>query len=163
MRSSSKGSQSQGKKSRRLVKNKVMIGDARLNMGVKLENRDMVPRATRTTASSDNYLASQVPDKFRKLGRTDGTNFNREIGAKKPRAAQVYGSRKKALKASYRIDKMTRERIPGSEYKEKKKQAPAKKQTGGLTRKSSAKPGTAANPIMGSAGRRSNRARGSFI
>ena len=97
----------------------------------------------------------------RKQKRVDGSNYNKEIGAKKPRASQVYGSRKKALKASYRIDKMTREKIPGSGYKEKK-EAP-KQQTGGLTRKSTAKPGSAANPIMGKVGRRSNRARGSFL
>ena len=157
-----RGSQSQGKKSRRLVKNRVMIGDARLNIGVKPENRGSVPRATRSSAASDNFLASMTSKKVRKLGRTDGTNFNKQIGAKKQRATQVYGSRKNALKASYRIDKMTREKIPGSGYKEKKKEAP-KKQTGGLTSKSSAKSGSAANPIMGSAGRRSNRARGSFL
>ena len=105
------------------------------------------------------FVADNSPG--RKQKRVDGSNYNKEIGAKKPRASQVYGSRKKALKASYRIDKMTREKIPGSGYKEKK-EAP-KQQTGGLTRKSTAKPGSAANPIMGKVGRRSNRARGSFL
>ena len=31
-----------------------------------------------------------------KQKRVDGSNYNKEVGAKKPRAAQVYGSRKKA-------------------------------------------------------------------
>ena len=141
---------SQRTKSRRLVKNKVMIGDARLNAGIKPDARGAAPRVSAGSVARENHLASQFPDKAKRLGRTDGTKFKREIAAKKNRATQVYGSRKAALKASYRKDKTTGQRIEGSEYKPKKKKTsmtkPAvKRQTGGL--------GTMSNPIIGSDGR----------
>ena len=108
---------------RRVVKNKVVLGDARLNMGVKPENRGAVPRVGPSNLKSENYLLQQIPDKYRRkrVGRTDGTKMAQEIGAKKPRAAQVYGGKKKALEASYRLDRTTKERIPGTEYKPKAK------------------------------------------
>jgi len=122
---------------RRLVKNKVMPGDSRLNMTVKPENRNFNLRATASSAASDNYYLSQIPDKFSKvksLGTLDGSGFKREIGAKKNRAAQVYGSTKAALKVSYRKDKATGQVLPGSEYKTPRQRKSEKQSTnkGGL-------------------------------
>ena len=152
MKNSSRGSQSRSKSKR--VKNRLMVGDSKLSYTTKPDNRDTVPKLTRSNVGPENFYADQVSSGKKKLQQVDGGKFKRSIKVKSQRAAQVYGSKKKAMDAYYK---------QSGETRPKKKTAPAKKQTGGLTRNLSAKPGTAANPIMGPSGRRSNRARRSFI
>ena len=165
MNARQKSSQSQGKKSRRLVKNKVMIGDSKLRGTVKPEMRGPGDRysSTNTVNRSNKKWQQLYADNSpgNKQKRVDGSNYNKEVGAKKPRATSVYGSRKKALKASYRKDKMTCKVIEGSKYKEKKKPAP--KQTGGLISRPKGKAGSATNPIIGSAGRPASKRRTSGL
>ena len=97
--------------SRKLVKNKLQIGDSRLSMTVQPENRDTVPKINRQNVGAQNMYADKVSSKFKRLQQVDGGSFKREIGAKKQRAAEVYGSRGKALAASFRRDKTTGKKI----------------------------------------------------
>ena len=152
MKNSSRGSQSRSKGKR--VKNRLMVGDSKLAYTTKPDNRDTVPKLTRSTVGAENFYADQVSSGKKKLQQVDGGKYKRSIKVKSSRAKQVYGSQKKAMDAYY---------SQSGEQKPVKKKAPPKKQTGGLTRKTNAAPGTAANPIMGPAGRWSNRIRRSFI
>ena len=98
---SSSGSQSGGK---RYVKNKLQIGDAKPNFGVKPEMRSVgsqhasYNKINSSNVGINNIYANQS-NKAVKL--TDGTKMKKEVRATSPRAAEVYGSKKKAMKKSY--------------------------------------------------------------
>ena len=124
MRKAQRRSQGQ---SRRMVKNKLRIGDSKLSMSVKSDNRAVgsqyadYNKINRSNVGYQNFLADQLPSALKRIPQVDGGKFKREIGAKKPRAADIYGGRTKALEASYRKDKATGKRIEGSEYTPKRK------------------------------------------
>ena len=109
MKRSSSGSQSKGNRSRKLVKNRLQIGDSRLSISTHPGNRDTVPKITRSNVGMQNFYADNTSTP--RLKQVDGGTFKKEIGAKKKRAADVYGSRNKALAASYRKDKTTGEKL----------------------------------------------------
>ena len=111
-----RGQRGSRKQSRRLVKNKLRIGDSKLTTSVKLDNRGVgsqyasYNKINKSNVGYQNFLASRLPA-AKRLPQVDGSKFKQEIGAKKQRAADIYGSRKKALKVSYRRDKVTGQKI----------------------------------------------------
>lgn len=104
-------------------------------MTVRPDNRDTVPKINRQSVGAQNMYADKVSSKFKRLQQVDGGSFKREIGAKKQRAAEVYGSRGKALAASFRRDKTTGKKIkaqPTAEGGLTDKQKPNKGPGGGM-------------------------------
>ena len=91
-----------------MVKNRLMIGDSKLSHTVHPEMKgpgdrySEVNKINRSNLGPQNVLAYETPTRLTRLQQVDGGNYKKEIRAKSPRAAQVYGSRKRALKASYR-------------------------------------------------------------
>ena len=143
MKGSSRGSQgSPAMKKKRYVKNKLQIGDSRPNMMTKPDARSTQMRLTAGTAAAANHLVNQTAPGLKKVKMQDGSKFKKEVRARSPQAASVYGSKKKAMKNSY--EKVTNKPV----------KAKPKKETGGLTsKKPKANPGSAANPIIGRDGR----------
>ena len=95
--------------SRKLVKNRLQIGDSRLTIGVNPDNRDTVPKITEHSVGRMNMYADNTSAK--RLSTVDGGIFKKEVKAKGQSAAEVYGSRGKALAASFRRDKTTGKKI----------------------------------------------------
>ena len=95
--------------SRKLVKNRLQIGDSRLTIGTKPDNRDTAPKITEHSVGRMNMYADNTSAK--RLSTVDGGTFKKEVKAKGQRAAEVYGSRGKALAASFRRDKTTGKKI----------------------------------------------------
>ena len=135
-----RGQKSSRTQSRKLVKNKLQIGDPKLSMTVKGDQRAVgsqyadYNKINRSNVGYQNFLSDQLSSKVKRIPQVDGGKFKREIAAKKPRAAEIYGGRTKALEASYRKDKATGKRIEGSEYTPKRKRT----ERGGL--KTTSKP-----------------------
>ena len=92
------------KKGKRMVKNRLMIGDSKLSHTVHPEMKgpgdrySEVNKINRSNLGPQNVLAYETPTRLTRLQQVDGGN-KKEIRAKSPRVAQVYGSRKRALKA----------------------------------------------------------------
>ena len=113
MRKAQRRSQGQ---SRRLVKNKLRIGDAKLTATVRNDQRAVgsqyadYNKINKSNVGLQNFYADALP-KAKRQPLVDGTKFKKEIKAKGQRAAEVYGSRSKALANSYRRDKTTGEKI----------------------------------------------------
>ena len=146
-------SASQGMKKKKYVKNKLQIGDSRPNIMTKPDGRDSQMRLTSGSVGRANNLVDQTAKGTKKVRLQDGSKMKKEVRARSPRAASVYGSKKKAMKASY--EKVTNKPV--------KPKAKPKVQSGGLTvKKPTAKPGSASNPIIGSPGR-SLRSKKTFI
>ena len=151
MKPSSRTSQRPANSTRRVVKNKVQIGDSKFAGTVKPDARGAYSTVNAGNQKFQQYYADNTKQK--RLGRVDRSGYNKEVRAKGPRAAQVYGSRKAALKASYRNDRTTGQRIPGSEYKPKKKRTADTVKAAPKRTRTSQGIGTMANPIIGRDGR----------
>ena len=111
-----RGQKSSRTQSRKLVKNKLQIGDPKLTISVKPENRAVgsqyasYNKINKSNVGYQNFLADQLP-KAKRLPLVDGSKFKKEVKAKGQRATEVYGSRGRALAASFRRDKTTGKKI----------------------------------------------------
>ena len=112
-----RGQKSSRTQSRKLVKNKLMIGDSNLAFATHPNQRSLgsqnasYNKVNRSNVGIQNFYLKQLPDKLKRVPQVDGGKFKREVAAKKQRAADVYGSRSKALAESYRRDKTTGKKI----------------------------------------------------
>ena len=102
MKRSSSGSQSKKNRSRKLVKNRLQIGDSRLSISTHPGNRDTVPKITRSNVGMQNFYADNTSGS--RMKQVDGGTFKKEIRPKSDRAKAVYGSRKKAMRKAYMSD-----------------------------------------------------------
>lgn len=115
-----------------------MIGDSRPNFMSKLDSRDPSIKLNKAGADWGNFVIDQMPSSAKSFGLQDGSELKRDIRVREPRALDIYGSRNKALKASYKRDALGNV-IPDSGYKKKKKEtvpAVPQSQRGGLKSKS---------------------------
>ena len=112
-----RGQKSSRKQSRKLVKNKLQIGDAKLTPTVKMDNRAVgsqyadYNKVNRSNVGYQNFVADSNNPGLKRMPQVDGGKFKREVKAKGQRATEVYGSRGRALAASFRRDKTTGEKI----------------------------------------------------
>ena len=134
-------------KTKKYVKNKLMIGDSRPNIMSKPDSRSTQMRLTAGTAAAANHLIDQTAKGTKRIKMQDGGSFKKEVRARSPQAAKVYGNTKKAMKASY--EKTTNKPVVAK--------AKPKPKPGGLTSRTKAKLGTASNPIIGAPGRARNK------
>jgi len=93
-----------GVKKGRYVKNRLMIGDSRPNFMTRPEARSSSMKLSKAGADWGNFVMDQMPDNAKRFGMQDGTKLKRDIRAREPRATDIYGSRKKALKVSFKKD-----------------------------------------------------------
>ena len=122
MRNKQRGSQERsGVKRGRYVKNRLMIGDSRPNFMTKPESRSSSNKLSQAGANWGNFVMDQMPDSAKNFGLQDGSRLKRDIRIREPRAADIYGNKKKARKASYKKD-IYGNRIQGSEYKSRSKE-----------------------------------------
>ena len=112
-----RGQKSSRTTSRKLVKNRLQIGDSKLTPTVKMENRAVgsqyadYNKVNKSNVGYQNFVADSNNAALKRMPQVDGGKFKREVKAKGQRAAQVYGSRGKALAASFQRDKTTGEKI----------------------------------------------------
>ena len=112
-----RGQKSSRKQSRKLVKNKLQIGDSKLTHTVKMDNRGVgsqyadYNKINKSNVGMQNFYADSNNPGLKRLPQVDGGKFKREVKAKGQRATEVYGSRGRALAASFRRDKTTGEKI----------------------------------------------------
>ena len=136
MKGSSRGSQgSPAMKKKRYVKNKLQIGDSRPNMMTKPDARSTQMRLTAGTAAAANHLVNQTAPGLKKVKMQDGSKFKKEVRARSPQAASVYGSKKKAMKNSYEKTVRDPTKLKGTNTKKTRADAAAKE--GGLKKRSS--------------------------
>ena len=137
MKGSSRGSQGSNRsqlKTKKYVKNRYKIGDAAWYGSRSMENRgsgriETKSQAKRNTVYSD---AIQRTTKNQPLKGQDGS-FKKEVRAKSQRAADVYGSKRKAMKNSYEKEVRDPTKLRGT--RTKKNPGTTLPSGGGLTAK----------------------------
>ena len=109
-----------GVKRGRYVKNRLMIGDSRPNFMTKLDARGYGGSLNKAGATWGNFVMDQTSKGTKSFGLVDGSEFKRDLRIRDPRAAEIYGSKKKARKKSYKKD-IYGNRVEGSNYKSRSK------------------------------------------